>query len=237
LFDLARRLAREAGDDLDLAATGVWTALESVSKLGVVEPPTLVHVGSEADGTVILRTGSTVVFVRDMMVTGETSPTIFAIAVRMPGSDQKIAKNGKPSRVYEYRHLVCLEETNLVGNVYFVNHLKWQGRCREMFLRDHAPSILEELAKDLALVTTRVGCEYLAEVSPFDEVTVRMSLTSLDENTIGFHFDYWRATRDGVEPELVARGDQTVACMRRASLGLAPTPVPEVLRASLEPYT
>ena len=44
------------------------------------------------------------------------------------------------SRAYEYRLVVGFEETNLVGNVYFVNHLRWQGKCREMFLRDHAPA-------------------------------------------------------------------------------------------------
>ncbi|HVR11545.1 MAG TPA: acyl-CoA thioesterase, partial [Thermoanaerobaculia bacterium] len=42
-------------------------------------------------------------------------------------------------RYFEYRHLVGFEETNLVGNVYYVNHLRWQGRCREMFLLEHAP--------------------------------------------------------------------------------------------------
>ena len=39
-------------------------------------------------------------------------------------------------KAFEYRHVVGFEETNLVGNVYYVNHLRWQGRCREMFLRD-----------------------------------------------------------------------------------------------------
>ena len=38
-------------------------------------------------------------------------------------------------RYYEYRHVVGFKETNVVGNVYFTNHLEWQGRCREMFLR------------------------------------------------------------------------------------------------------
>ena len=28
---------------------------------------------------------------------------------------------------YELRHIVGFEETNLVGNVYYVNHLRWQG--------------------------------------------------------------------------------------------------------------
>ena len=36
-------------------------------------------------------------------------------------------------KYYEYRHLVAFEESNLVGNVYYVNHLRWQGRCRELF--------------------------------------------------------------------------------------------------------
>ena len=63
------------------------------------------------------------------------------------------------SRAYEYRHIVCFEETNLVGNVYYVNHLSWQGRVREMFLREHAPDILDELSRGLSLATVRVSCD------------------------------------------------------------------------------
>ncbi len=58
-------------------------------------------------------------------------------------------------RAYEYRHIVGFEETNLVGNVYYVNHVRWQGRCREMFLRDHVPELLEELSDGLLLVTLK----------------------------------------------------------------------------------
>jgi enediyne biosynthesis thioesterase len=63
-------------------------------------------------------------------------------------------------RAYEYHHIVCFEETNLVGNVYYTNHVLWQGRCREMFLREHAPDIAEELTRDLRLVTMSCSCEY-----------------------------------------------------------------------------
>lgn len=62
-------------------------------------------------------------------------------------------------RAYEYRHIVGFEETNLVGNVYYTNHLCWQGRCRELFLREYAPEVLTELAQGLSLITTRVSCE------------------------------------------------------------------------------
>jgi enediyne biosynthesis thioesterase len=62
-------------------------------------------------------------------------------------------------RADEYRHGVGFEETNLVGDVDDVNHLRRQGRCRDLFLRDHAPEVVERLARDLSLVTLRCSCK------------------------------------------------------------------------------
>src|ERR1051326_8390050 len=73
------------------------------------------------------------------------------------------------TRFYEYRHVVSFQETNLVGNVYYTNHLAWQGRCRELFLRDHAPDVIEQLDGELSLATTSCSCEYFAELLAFDE--------------------------------------------------------------------
>lgn len=134
-------------------------------------------------------------------------------------------------RTYEYRHLVGFEETNLVGNVYYVNHLRWQGRCREMFLREHAPEILEELARDLALATVRCSCDYLAELEAFDEIVLRMRLGGIVQNRITLLFEYWRGE------ELIARGEQVVACMRREGKRAVPTPIPAPLREALKPYS
>src|SRR5215469_14082422 len=138
------------------------------------------------------------------------------------------------NRYYEYRHVVGFEETNLVGNVYYVNYLRWQGRCREMFLLEHAPGILDELREDLKLFTIKTECEYLAEITAFNEVSVRMRLEELTQTQISFAFDYVRVD-DGLE-ELVARGRQRVACMRGANSATAPARVPEQLRRALENY-
>jgi enediyne core biosynthesis thioesterase len=135
---------------------------------------------------------------------------------------------------YEYRHVVGFEETNLVGNVYYVNHLRWQGRCREMFLRDHATEILDQLAGGLSLVTTRCSCDYHAELSAFDELLIRMRLVALVQNRITFSFEYWRLREAG--EDLVASGEQQVACMRREGGSLVPTPVPPSLLDALRPY-
>lgn len=137
-------------------------------------------------------------------------------------------------QAYEYRHVVGFEETNLVGNVYYVNHLRWQGRCREMFLREHAPGLLEDLAGDLALATIRCSCEYFEEIRAFDQIVIRMRLASLAQNRISMDFEYWR--RAGDSEELVARGHQEVACMRRDGKQMVPTPIPEELREALRRY-
>jgi enediyne core biosynthesis thioesterase len=135
---------------------------------------------------------------------------------------------------YEFRHLVGFEETNLVGNVYYVNYLRWQGRCREMFLRERAPEVLADLRDDLKLFTLKVECEFLVEIGAFDELSIRMRLEELTQTQIGFAFDYVRL-RDGFE-ELVARGRQRIACMRGPNTDTKPTRVPEPLRAALAQY-
>lgn len=137
-------------------------------------------------------------------------------------------------RAYEYRHVVGFEETNLVGNVYYVNHLRWQGRCREMFLREHAPEVLADLEKGLYLATTRCSCEYRAELSAFDEVVVRMRLGALTQNRLTMTFEYVRLNGD--REELVARGEQQVAFVRREGDRLVPTPIPAALREALQAY-
>lgn len=137
-------------------------------------------------------------------------------------------------RAYEYRHIVSFEETNLVGNVYYVNHLRWQGRCRERFLREHARDVLARFGDGFALVTVRASCEYMAELFAFDEVIVRMKLGSLKQNRITMLFEYWRRGESG--DELIARGEHEVACMRREGAGMVVASVPESLRRALQPY-
>lgn len=137
-------------------------------------------------------------------------------------------------RYYEYRHIVGFEETNLVGNVYYVNYVRWQGRCREMFLLEHVPSVLDELRAGLKLFTIRTECEYLAELTAFDELSIRMRLEDLTQTQIGFAFDYVRIREDVAE--LVAKGGQRVACMRGDNGATVPTRIPEPLRRALEGY-
>jgi enediyne core biosynthesis thioesterase len=138
------------------------------------------------------------------------------------------------SGYYEYTHTVGFEETNLVGNVYYVNYLRWQGRCREMFLMERAPAVLDDIKDDLKLFTLRVDCEFFSEITAFDQLSVRMRLEELTQTQVQFAFDYVQVT--GGQENLVARGRQRIACMRGPNTATVPTRVPESLRVALAPY-
>ena len=140
-------------------------------------------------------------------------------------------------RTFEYHHIVGFEETNVVGNVYYVNHISWQGRCREMFLRENVPEILDQFSRGLALVTLRVSCEYFHELLAFDELVIRMRLAEFSQHRMLLAFEYFRKTQAG--EELVARGEQELGCMIRPEGGteLEPAPWPEAMSEALRPYS
>jgi len=135
---------------------------------------------------------------------------------------------------YEYKHIVDFSETNVVGNVYYTNHIRWQGRCREMFLREHAPTMLDELKKGLVMATLKVHCEYFQELLAFDALSIRMTLKDYANHRITLGFDYWRQAESG--EELIARGEQVIGCMQRHEDKTEPCAWPDAFKAALEPY-
>lgn len=149
----------------------------------------------------------------------------------LPKNDVPLAR---PRRTFIYRHLVSFEETNVVGNVYYARHVAWQGRCREMFLRERAPQIVDELTGDLRLVTLRVSCEYYHELRAFDEIEIAMFLAHQHAHRIGLSFEYILRRESG--HILAARGFQEIACMRDGVSGLTPAALPPALAEALQEY-
>lgn len=137
-------------------------------------------------------------------------------------------------RKFVWHHCISFEETNVVGNVYFTRHLSWQGKCREMFLKTHAPGTLRELAGDLRLVTLNVSCTYFDELVAFDEIALHMGLTHLNQHRIGLDFAYMRAGENPRSGQRFAQGSQEIGCMRLGKSGLMPVSPPDELNAALQ---
>jgi enediyne core biosynthesis thioesterase len=138
-------------------------------------------------------------------------------------------------RSYEYRYRVGLEDTNIIGNVYYSHYVRWQGRCREMFLHEHVPQLAGELGHGLTLATTRVSCSYYVELSAFDEVAIRMSAGSMTRTRLTIRFSYFRVLPDN-EELLVAEGEQEVVCVQRTGARVESIPLPEPLKDAFQRY-
>jgi enediyne core biosynthesis thioesterase len=137
---------------------------------------------------------------------------------------------------YEYRHVVSLEETNALGNVYFAHYLRWQGRCREQFLFEHAPGVVAELSRTLCLVTMNCSCEYFAELVAGDEVLIRMRPRDPVFNRLTLAFEYWRVGGAVTGPGrvLAARGEQQLGWLERDGERMLPRAVPEELLGAID---
>jgi enediyne core biosynthesis thioesterase len=111
-------------------------------------------------------------------------------------------------KVYEHRLRVCFQDTNLVGNVYFAQYFAWQGKCREAFLFDHAPQILDDFKKGNGMITKESSCSFLQEAFAGDRLLIEMSLSGLTRVGMSMNFDYYRT--DGPDGRvLLAQGFQS----------------------------
>jgi enediyne biosynthesis thioesterase len=104
-----------------------------------------------------------------------------------------------------------------------------------MFLHDYAPELVQELKHGVTLATTRVSCAYYQELSVFDDVLIRMSSTAITPSRLTMLFQYFRISERG-EEQLVAEGEQELACVRRTGDHVEPVPLPEALREAVESY-
>jgi enediyne biosynthesis thioesterase len=138
------------------------------------------------------------------------------------------------AKAYEYRHVVCFEDTNLVGNVYYASYVAWQGRVREMFLKEKAPQIIEDLKGGLVLATLSVSCEYFHELVAFDEVRIELRLGAMAGSRMTLLFEYWKTA--AAEPLLVAKGQQRIGCLRRQGAGVVAEPIPSYFEQALGDY-
>jgi enediyne biosynthesis thioesterase len=138
-------------------------------------------------------------------------------------------------KAFSHRHLVCFEETNFLGNVYFAHYASWQGRCREAFLKERAPGVVEALRKDFRLVTLHLTVDYFEEALALDEIETRLRLAYSRQHRLGLSFEFWKL-REGGDEHRLAAGTQEVGCYIASSRGLEPVSPPDELRAALSAY-
>ena len=136
---------------------------------------------------------------------------------------------------YEYRFKTTFEETNLVGNIYFANFVVWQGKCREMFLYEYCPQVVDEINDGLSLITLDLSAQYRAQLFAFDTVVMRMSLDAQSSSRLMMGFEYYREEADG-SLTLACRGHQATAAMRLRDGKMVAVSFPPAMLEVFEDY-
>jgi len=89
-YQLATLIAHQAGEDQDQAATRVWTASESLRKVGALESTPLVLVSVQADGWVLLAAGSWRLATLAAVIQGSDKHIVLAFA---QGTNSNVEKD------------------------------------------------------------------------------------------------------------------------------------------------
>ena len=136
---------------------------------------------------------------------------------------------------FEYRFITTFEETNVVGNIYFANFVVWQGKCREMFLYEYCPDIIDEIDNGLALITLDLSVQYISQIFAFDKVVMRMYLEAQSSSRLLMRFEYYKEEEDK-SLTLSCKGTHATAAMVEVNGKMIPTNFPDSMFNLFEEY-
>ncbi len=123
-----------------------------------------------------------------------------------------------------------LEESNLVGNIYFSNYTTWQGRVRDQFFYQLAPELYRGTGEHGEWIALHSHIQHLREAMPFDTIEVQMSLLKRYQYGAKLLFEYYKLDADGQKQKL-AFGEQDILWVKRDQQG---NPIPAALPEAFE---
>jgi len=128
-----------------------------------------------------------------------------------------------------------LEDANLVGNIYFSNYYKWQGRVIGRYLNSVMPESYRVPGQQGEFRCVSCKVNHIQEAMPFDRIGVRLYRAALHERGIRFQVDFYLMPEQG-EPKKLAHGYYEALWYSQVQDGdWQPAQVPEELRQSSLP--
>lgn len=89
----------------------------------------------------------------------------------------------------EMKFQTTLEESNLVGNIYFANYSIWIGRTVDFYLYKLYPEIYLNDATNDEFVCVKCNIDHLNEAMPFDLINVQMYLSRVYSNGVEIKYE------------------------------------------------
>ena len=120
--------------------------------------------------------------------------------------------------VFLFKNLykTSLENSNLIGNIYFSNYSKWINSTKDLFLYKNNPSLFNKKRFRGEFVTLECKASHLHEAMPFDTIFVKMYLKELYEKGITLKFEIFKRKKN--HSEKLADITQVIAFVQYDSL-------------------
>jgi NAD(P)-dependent dehydrogenase (short-subunit alcohol dehydrogenase family)/acyl-CoA thioesterase FadM/3-hydroxymyristoyl/3-hydroxydecanoyl-(acyl carrier protein) dehydratase len=168
--------------------------------------------------------------------TPEPIPEPLAFLMNPHGDFEQYRAPAKPvvePLLFEKTIETSLDNSNIVGNIYFANYYAWQGQVRDHYFYRIIPEFFRGVGEKGELLCLQTQVQHLREAMPFDTIVVTMALKLLTKFSVTFHFEYFRQEIDGTRTKL-AFGEQQNVWVVRDEKGI---PVPSVFpKAVLEKF-
>jgi enediyne polyketide synthase len=120
-----------------------------------------------------------------------------------------------------------LDNSNIVGNIYFANYYAWQGQVRDHYFYKIIPEYFRGVGEKGELLCVQTQVQHLREAMPFDTIVVTMALKQLKKYSVTFHFEYFRQENDGSRTKLAFGEQQNVWVVRDEKGTPMPSPFPQ----------
>jgi acyl-CoA thioesterase FadM len=117
-----------------------------------------------------------------------------------------------------------IDNSNLVGNIYFANYYAWMGQTRDRYFFNLIPEYFRGTGEKGELLCLECRVHHLREAMPFDRIVVTMALKVLNTFSATFYFEYFRREPDGTRLKL-AVGEHLAVWVKRDDQG-QPIPAP-----------
>jgi len=145
-------------------------------------------------------------------------------------SDDDTERPSAARRVFS----TSLQDSNLIGNLYFGNYSGWQGRLRDEFFYTLAPEYFNGRKSEAQLECISFGTQHLREAMPFDQIEAVMRLTAIYPGAVDLWFDFNRVDSTGSRQKL-AVGTHRAALVSATGTPLSITHwTPRALRRLLQ---
>jgi acyl-CoA thioesterase FadM len=119
----------------------------------------------------------------------------------------------------EYTFDTSLENSNLVGNVYFANYAKWLGVVGDLYFYKIMPNFYRGIGANGEFICLNCEVDHLTEAMPFDRVLIKMYLNKVFEKGLDLDFEFF-IFKDSKIIRKLAVARQRIIWVKRGRRGL-----------------